>query len=424
MGSMVAIRVALNLHHGGEGVQIVQVAVMRYCSSEVVSTRLSRRLRGGNNEITVLVNDAEKSVDIVPQEAQQILEIAKAALRKAQGKRPLWSSSQEAEKIRKSGKDMMLLPLQLTAATVNLLLVLIFDATFEQFFECAQTFLKGLSITTNIRNVQIVRDNNLIDGGFSVVANWKRGRISSYEDMNSVFRVTGTSRSSHQEGDTAGVTSPMVYISMLFSWFAWHVEDHDFHSIKYMHMGAGKARYGVLRDATVAFEDAVRVNGFTGKYLSQMERKFQKWKCLSPVCHKERLIGVCGYCKARGSRGNQEILCAAVAATAVGAWQLRCNAIYQIATFPEAPQPLTQKWSARRQQKLELEKMRMNFQRNLELLKKVVLEWVQAELAIKREEDAEDANSFDNLSGQAGERNDARRIEAENGSAKSDTFVK
>ncbi|GJU48917.1 hypothetical protein Tco_1218472 [Tanacetum coccineum] len=45
---------------------------------------------------------------------------------------------------------------------------------------------------------------------------------------------------------------------------------------------------------------------FTSKYLSQMERKFQKWKCLSPVCHKER---------ARGSRGNLEILCVDAAAT-------------------------------------------------------------------------------------------------------------
>ncbi|KAF5773798.1 putative ATP synthase, F1 complex, delta/epsilon subunit, F0F1 ATP synthase delta/epsilon subunit [Helianthus annuus] len=35
--------------------------------------------RIGNNEITVLVNDAEKSSDIDPQEAQQTLEIAEAA---------------------------------------------------------------------------------------------------------------------------------------------------------------------------------------------------------------------------------------------------------------------------------------------------------------------------------------------------------
>ncbi|MFS7957677.1 ATP synthase epsilon chain [Helianthus anomalus] len=43
--------------------------------------------RIGNNEITVLVNDAEKSSDIDPQEAQQTLEILEAALRKAEGKR-------------------------------------------------------------------------------------------------------------------------------------------------------------------------------------------------------------------------------------------------------------------------------------------------------------------------------------------------
>ncbi|TXG46667.1 hypothetical protein EZV62_027822 (chloroplast) [Acer yangbiense] len=43
--------------------------------------------RIGNNEITVLVNDAEKSSDIDPQEAQQTLEIAEAGLRKAESKR-------------------------------------------------------------------------------------------------------------------------------------------------------------------------------------------------------------------------------------------------------------------------------------------------------------------------------------------------
>nr|GEY34176.1 trihelix transcription factor ASIL2-like [Tanacetum cinerariifolium] len=54
--------------------------------------------------------------------------------------------------------------------------------------------------------------------------------------------------------------------------------------------------------------------------------------------------------------------------------------------------------SATRQQKLELEKVRLNFQRELELHKKVVLERVHAELAIIRERDDEDANSVDNRS--------------------------
>ncbi|CAN6440851.1 unnamed protein product [Victoria cruziana] len=43
--------------------------------------------RIGNNEITILVNDAEKGSDIDPQEAQQTLEIAEANLSKAEAKR-------------------------------------------------------------------------------------------------------------------------------------------------------------------------------------------------------------------------------------------------------------------------------------------------------------------------------------------------
>nr|AMC30700.1 ATP synthase CF1 epsilon subunit [Desmodium illinoense] len=43
--------------------------------------------RINNNEITVLVNDAEKGSDIDPQEAQQTLEIAETNLNKADGKR-------------------------------------------------------------------------------------------------------------------------------------------------------------------------------------------------------------------------------------------------------------------------------------------------------------------------------------------------
>ncbi|GKB07047.1 hypothetical protein Tco_0835280 [Tanacetum coccineum] len=53
----------------------------------------------------------------------------------------------------------------------------------------------------------------------------------------------------------------------------------------------------------------------------------------------------------------------------------------------------------KRQQMMELEKMRMDFQRELELQKKVILERAQAEIAKIREEDDEDANSVENLSG-------------------------
>ena len=45
--------------------------------------------RIGNNEIIVLVNDAEKGSDIEPQEAQQTLEIMEANLRKVEGNRQI-----------------------------------------------------------------------------------------------------------------------------------------------------------------------------------------------------------------------------------------------------------------------------------------------------------------------------------------------
>ncbi|KAL5067672.1 hypothetical protein RYX36_018559 [Vicia faba] len=45
--------------------------------------------RIGNNEITILVNDAERGSDINPQEAQQTLQIAEANLNKAEGKRQI-----------------------------------------------------------------------------------------------------------------------------------------------------------------------------------------------------------------------------------------------------------------------------------------------------------------------------------------------
>ncbi|XP_078182505.1 lysine-specific demethylase JMJ706-like [Carex rostrata] len=55
-----------------------------------------------------------------------------------------------------------------------------------------------------------------------------------------------------------GVTDPMLYIGMLFSMFAWHVEDHYLYSINYQHCGAAKTWYGVPGHAAPRFEKTVR----------------------------------------------------------------------------------------------------------------------------------------------------------------------
>ncbi|EMS46491.1 Lysine-specific demethylase 5D [Triticum urartu] len=79
------------------------------------------------------------------------------------------------------------------------------------------------------------------------------------------MRVAPRARGSLLRGmsrDVAGVTTPMLYVAMLYSWFAWHVEDHELHSLNYLHFGKPKTWYGVPRDAMLAFEDAVRVHGY------------------------------------------------------------------------------------------------------------------------------------------------------------------
>ncbi|KAL3524536.1 hypothetical protein ACH5RR_017370 [Cinchona calisaya] len=55
-----------------------------------------------------------------------------------------------------------------------------------------------------------------------------------------------------------GVTDPMLYIGMLFSMFAWHVEDHYLYSINYHHCGAPKTWYGVPSNAALKFENIVQ----------------------------------------------------------------------------------------------------------------------------------------------------------------------
>ncbi|KAB2088503.1 hypothetical protein ES319_A03G002400v1 [Gossypium barbadense] len=65
-----------------------------------------------------------------------------------------------------------------------------------------------------------------------------------------------------------GVTDPMLYIGMLFSIFAWHVEDHYLYSINYHHCGASKTWYGVPGDSALRFEKVVKEHVYTNDVLS------------------------------------------------------------------------------------------------------------------------------------------------------------
>ncbi|KAL9230812.1 hypothetical protein vseg_006112 [Gypsophila vaccaria] len=77
---------------------------------------------------------------------------------------------------------------------------------------------------------------------------------------NSVLRLLET--------PIPGVTDPMLYIGMLFSMFAWHVEDHYLYSINYHHCGASKTWYGVPGGAALQFEKVVREHVYHRDILS------------------------------------------------------------------------------------------------------------------------------------------------------------
>ncbi|XP_076950769.1 lysine-specific demethylase JMJ13-like [Bidens hawaiensis] len=104
-------------------------------------------------------------------------------------------------------------------------------------------------------------------------------------------KVSRLSRSTLRLLETTipGVTEPMLYIGMLFSMFAWHVEDHYLYrylfyyirssccivlmllylcSMNYHHCGAAKTWYGVPGHAVLDFEKVVRQKVYTHDILS------------------------------------------------------------------------------------------------------------------------------------------------------------
>ena len=62
----------------------------------------------------------------------------------------------------------------------------------------------------------------------------------------------------HNGEDVPGVSSPFMYIGMVFASFCWHTEDNYLYSINHLHMGAPKRWYGVPSHAADQFERAIR----------------------------------------------------------------------------------------------------------------------------------------------------------------------
>lgn len=76
-------------------------------------------------------------------------------------------------------------------------------------------------------------------------------------NLNNIARWPG-SVLRHYAEPLSGVTSPWLYLGMLYSTFPWHNEDNYFYSINYHHAGAPKQWYGAPGAKAQIFEQALQ----------------------------------------------------------------------------------------------------------------------------------------------------------------------
>ncbi|XP_040380778.1 lysine-specific demethylase 5C isoform X2 [Oryza brachyantha] len=108
---------------------------------------------------------------------------------------------------------------------------------------------------------------------------WKK-YCSSPWNLNNFPNLPGSVLRTVRD-NIAGVMVPWLYIGMLFSSFCWHVEDHCFYSINYLHWGEPKCWYGVPGAEANAFEQVMR-NALPDLFDAQPDLLFHLVTMLNP----------------------------------------------------------------------------------------------------------------------------------------------
>ncbi|KAH7428403.1 hypothetical protein KP509_09G000100 [Ceratopteris richardii] len=114
--------------------------------------------------------------------------------------------------------------------------------------------LYGADIDTRKFGSGFPRINDGVKSDFYETSGW---------NLNNIARLGG-SVLSFEEEEISGVLVPWLYVGMCLSSFCWHVEDHHFYSLNYMHFGAPKVWYGVPGNAALKLENAMK------KYLPEL----------------------------------------------------------------------------------------------------------------------------------------------------------
>ncbi|TMW63686.1 hypothetical protein Poli38472_002627 [Pythium oligandrum] len=96
----------------------------------------------------------------------------------------------------------------------------------------------------------------MVDSGVSLNELVKKYAMDDW-NLNNLPKLSG-SVLQHLDEDIKGVMVPWIYMGMCFSTFCWHVEDHNFYSISYVHCGAPKTWYGVPCHKAEYFESVMK----------------------------------------------------------------------------------------------------------------------------------------------------------------------
>ncbi|KNC73449.1 hypothetical protein SARC_13989, partial [Sphaeroforma arctica JP610] len=89
-----------------------------------------------------------------------------------------------------------------------------------------------------------------------------------------------------------GMTVPWMYIGMIFSTFAWHVEDHYTYSINYNHFGAPKTWYGVPGSMADRFDEVFK-NTVPELFEAEPDLMNHLVTILNPSVFVDKNISVC-----------------------------------------------------------------------------------------------------------------------------------
>ncbi|KAK9168740.1 hypothetical protein Syun_000880 [Stephania yunnanensis] len=157
------------------------------------------------------------------------------------------------------------------------------DVVLKNDSECSLETCKQSSRSSDLMSDEKSRFLRSTNAGSSreSAAGWKLS--NSPWNLQVISRSPG-SLTRFMLDDIPGVTSPMVYIGMLFSWFAWHVEDHELHSLNFLHTGSQKTWYAVPGDYAFDFEEVIRSKGYEGNLdrLAALALLGEKTNLLSP----------------------------------------------------------------------------------------------------------------------------------------------